>query len=187
MQALALESKSTTLINNSFLIIALVSRSGLSKGNSSASLDATQSTVGVIDFSIRDQLLTAGNTIYCLIWGGGCTLAPLKLGYQFFPKMQQQCQAPSGLITTFPRRSKYSISKMHQLKSLRGISSLPGLPCRHQPPFPRSRTLVARHRPSDKRALLLWVDATVWPLQQRLSSPIKTTRATKQVRTLYSF
>ena len=70
MQALALESKSTTLINNSFLIIALVSRSGLSKGNSSASLDATQSTVGVIDFSIRDQLLTAGNTIYCLIWGG---------------------------------------------------------------------------------------------------------------------
>ena len=186
MQALALESKSTTLINNSILIIALVSRSGLSKGNSSASLDATQSTVGVIDFSIRDQLLTAGNTIYCLIWGG-CTLAPLKLGYQFFPKMQQQCQAPSGLITTFPRLSKYSISKMHQLKSLRGISSLPGLPCRHQPPFPRSRTLVARHRPSDKRALLLWVDATVWPLQQRLSSPIKTTRATKQVRTLYSF
>ena len=145
------------------------SRSGLSKGNSSASLDATQSTVGVIDFSIRDQLLTAGNTIYCLIWGGGCTLAPLKLGYQFFPKMQQQCQAPSGLITTFPRLSKYSISKMHQLKSLRGISSLPGLPCRHQPPFPRSRTLVARHRPSDKWALLLWVDATVWPLQQRLS------------------
>ena len=186
MQALALESKSTTLINNSFLIIALVSRSGLSKGNSSASLDATQSTVGVIDFSIRDQLLTAGKTIYCLIWGG-CTLAPLKLGYQFFPKMQQQCQAPSGLITTFPRRSKYSISKMHQLKSLRGISSLPGLPCWHQPPFPSSRTLVARHRPSDKWALLLWVDATVWPLQQRLSSPIKTTRATKQVRTLYSF
>ena len=87
MQALALESKYTTLINNSFLIIALVSRSGLSKGNSSASLDATQSTVGVIDFSIRDQLLTAGKTIYCLIWGGGCTLAPLKIVYQFFPKM----------------------------------------------------------------------------------------------------
>ena len=160
MQALALESKSTTLINNSFLIIALVSRSGLSKGNSSASLDATQSTVGVIDFSIRDQLLTAGNTIYCLI-RGGCTLAPLKLGYQFFPKMQQQCQAPSGLITTFPRRSKYSIFKMHLLKSLNVISSLPGLPCWHQPPFPCSRTLVARHRPSDKRAMLLRVDATV--------------------------
>ena len=79
MQALALESKSTTLINNSFLIIALVSRSGLSKGNSSASLDATQSTVGVIDFSIRDQLLTAGNTIYCLILGGAARTAKIRL------------------------------------------------------------------------------------------------------------